>query len=133
MAVCVPIQRKKTVVCTGDLRWRISIASRALTSPSGNNVDFTETFVDVVTIWAMVESIAPFSTLNSVTVDSFPTHRFIIRYRSDVTSENFIKFDGKYYDILDVLEPDNTKDYLCLYCLETGSQSKAAAQIGQMP
>lgn len=133
MATCETIGRKKVSVCTGDLRWRVDIVTRGLAPPSGNSVDFIEGFIPVATVWAMVQPVKPFSTLNSVSVEKEPTHMFIIRYRNDVTSENFIVHDNKYYDIVRMDDLDSTKSYLRLYALETGSTTKEASKIGVRP
>lgn len=140
MANCVFIPRTKLKVCSGSLRWRIKLQTRGLTSPMGSSVDFTEGFVDVSTVWAMVApagnvgiNVKPYSTFDDVTINKDYTHIFVIRYRNDVSSEMFVEFDGHRYDIVSVVDPDMTKSYLVLNALETGSNSKEASKIGAIP
>ena len=113
----------------GDMRERITIHTRAITPPSYDSVNITETYDDGIEYWASCETLDKKKQMFSgVNIPDAATHSFIIRYDSSVTSENIISFEGEYYDILKTSNPDKRKQYLELFSKLKGDDTLAANQ-----
>jgi len=102
MATCKKLRRTLTKVCTGALNKRIQIQTRHIKPPVGNSVDYTEEFTNIITTWAMLETVTGVTIFDDTNVEQVVTHDFYIRYIPNVTFEKWILFDEKYYDILRV-------------------------------
>lgn len=126
MAVCVKIKGKKKVLCVGDLNKKIKLEARSLTAPKSGSVDLTETFIKILEPWAMVETVSGSELFNgSSTIKQF-THRFYIRYVSNVTFETWIEMDDIKYDILDVENIDESNEWLKIRANKQGSDTNSS-------
>jgi len=126
MASCSPI-------CSGDLKYRIAIQSKVLTPTNGASVDFTTTLATVATVWAKIDidkGHAFFDAMTREQQDRTATHTFTIRYRTDVSVENYILYGSKYYEILSVQELDAENQFLIVKSKLIGSSAQAAAKLG---
>ena len=113
----------------GDMRNRITLHTRALRPAGFGSASFSETYSAIDTVWAYVSTDTGQHRFNGVNIESGdqPTHLFVIRYRSDVTAETVIEFNGQYYEILPIIDPDERSLYLELPCKLAGSTGKSAA------
>lgn len=104
MAICKKIRRTNEIICSGSLNRLITIQVRELKPPTGDSVDYGEEFTTERNVWAMVEIVANETFFDHTNTERIITHNFYIRYISDVeiTSENWIKYNNQYYDIVDV-------------------------------
>ncbi len=131
MAQCQRISIKKREPCIGDLRNRIILYDRDLGANNTNDPDYDLTFTNAISVWAGVVTLADgqdvFSGVNIVAIAK---HKFIIRYRSGITSEKWIQFNSKNYDILSIEDPEERHEFLILYCNERGDSSKATNRKG---
>ncbi len=131
MATCKTISRTKTGICAGSLNRRILIQRRSLTSPDGTTVDYGSTFVDVATVWAMVETPAAYKIFDGVSLPPSAqqnplSHIFYIRYRPDVTDELCVIFKGIRYNIIRLVNLEENDDFLRLECHLAAEEDKKA-------
>lgn len=102
MANCAPIKTKASRICIGDLKDRIQIYSRSITSPLNSGVDFGESFAEPKVMYAMTETTNGETIFDATNTETVVTHNFYIRYLPNLTAEGWILFKQKYYDILNV-------------------------------
>ncbi len=110
------IIKTNSTICSGDLKKKILIQSRAITPPTDGSVDFTEVFTTLGTVWSMVKTAIGYARVqfdDSQAEDRdilHNTHDFYIRYVPWVTAEHFIVFRSERYSITQIynLDEDNT-------------------------
>lgn len=131
---CKNIGPQKPKLCVGDLNTLISIKSKALRFPVDGTYDASPAFTEVLSAWSSVEVVSPYKQWNSTGLLEFkPTHKFLIRYNASVTSAMIIEYDGTYFDIIHIEDPNMNKRYLILYTVLIGNTSAAASSIGDVP
>lgn len=126
MPKCISIKKPDRKICAGDLRDKIVIQVRTITPPATSGVDFTEAFSSDATVWSMVETKMGVEIFNGTSLKGVATHYFYIRYRADLTAESWLKFNSKYYDILDVQNLDERNEFLLLRCSLRGTTANLA-------
>lgn len=132
MSSCKYIRKKKTRVCVGSLQDLISIQSRNIETPLFNTVDFDENFDPIEInpeVYAMFESVNGVTYFDGVSTEIAVTDYIYIMYNEDVTSENWILFDNKRFDILDVVDFERRKDFMKLVCVDKGLVSREGSKI----
>lgn len=124
MANCSPIKTKPFRVCIGDLKDRIVINSRSITSPLGSGVDFGESFIDPVTTYAMIETAIGETIFDATNTEKIVTHHFYIRFLRNLTAEGWILFKEKYYDILNVENMNEEDRFMLIRACVRGTELK---------
>jgi len=94
----------------GDLRHRITLEYPKRTPDSYSSEDIVWT--TSATVWAAVWPVSAREVIDNMKSEMEVTHRFRIRYRSNVTGEMRIKFKLKYYNIVEVINKDERNIYL---------------------
>lgn len=122
MPKCSTIKGKNRSVCVGDLNKRITIKDRTLKGATLNNRVSSENFSDDVTVWAMIQTTRGDQFFDGTSLRTAVTHYFYIRYRDNVTSENFIFFNEDSYDILDVEDLDENESFLKISARKRGTE-----------
>lgn len=120
MAKCKTISNIKRGVCIGGLDRRIEIDSRNITPPSLGGVDYGELFTPIHTVWANITTEPRVTEFDNSNVERVVTHIFIIRYKSDVTAESWIRFDNKFFDIIRTENLEHRNEYLKMLCAQRG-------------
>lgn len=123
MPKCVKISRKKRTVCAGDMRDTIIIETRVITAPQSGSVDFSETFTNTETVWALIETRSGIQEFADVNLDARASHLIYIRFIADVTFQNWLTFKGKRYEILDVENLEERDEFYLLRCSPLGDQT----------
>ncbi len=131
MAKCVFIQGRKVILCSGALRNKVDIMSRDQTfSNFETDVDYDIDIVQVANVPALIETastiggfVQPF---NGVNRSANPTHNFTIRFITGVSVTNAIRFNGKFFDILGIINIDEQNSWLRIQCTERGTTTKEA-------
>lgn len=129
MSQCKDITPKKRRLCTGDLRDRIEIQSRALKPTTFSSSDYQEEFITISTVWASIQTTRGFQSFNDVgTVENNVTHKIYIRFSTEltITTENWLIFKNERYDIIDIENLEERNEFLLLYCEKKGSDSVPA-------
>jgi len=119
--------KTKNAICIGDLKHYITIQKRALKSPL--DVDFEELLTTVASVWAGVKVVGTPSIFDKTNIEEGITHKFYIRYRTDVDINNWILYDNIRYKI--TLAPKDiyfNKKYLELSCIFKGSASVKSSE-----
>ncbi len=111
----------------GDMRHRIMIHDRSITSPEFDSIDFGEDF-DGTEAWAAILSTRGKVIMDDVGRDINATHELFIRFNSGVTAETFIQDeDGRRFKILTVEPYDERGEYMRLLATERGLNEAAKA------
>jgi SPP1 family predicted phage head-tail adaptor len=84
-----------------DRRLTIQRATIVLTPPFNEPV---ETWVDVATVWAQQRPNRGAERFSAQEINGEAVMTFHIRYRSDVTVKDRIRYEGRTWNILDVRE-----------------------------
>ncbi len=124
MPKCVTLQRKRREPCIGDLDTEIVLQDRAIAAPT-TTVDFSETFTEAATVWAMVNTVRGKTVFDASNVERDVTHEFTIRFLSGVTAQTWILLNGKRINIVDVEDFEERGEWLVLRCSERGPTSQA--------
>ncbi len=131
MAICVREQRKITKVCVGSMNRKIDLLTRNLTPPidpfTGQFVS-GERFTSIATPWAMVATPKGVTVFDGVATERVVSHIFTIRFLDDITSQNWVTYKGRRYDILLVNDFEDNGLFLELSCALTGDEDKEAAK-----
>lgn len=121
---CRPIKTKPFRVCSGDLKHRITLNTRAITTPTADSVDFGEQFTLEQNVYAMIETANGETVFDQTNIEKVITHKFYIRYISNLTFEDWIVFKGKYYDILTVENLNEENRFMLLNACLRGAVLK---------
>ena len=104
----------------GELRHRVTI--QAVTDGLGTAGGPTETWADVATVWAAVESVlnrvAATEYMEAQQVEAQALTRIRIRYRAGVTPKHRVLWGTRVYNILAVNNVDERNIELHLMCRE---------------
>ncbi len=124
MPKCVKLKRKKRQVCIGDLDTVIVLQSRAITPPT-TNVDFAESFTGLATVWARMGTGRGKTSFDDSEIEVDITHEFTIRFLAGVTSETWVLFENRRFDIIDVEDLEERHEWMILRCALRGINTKA--------
>ena len=131
MAKCVKLQRTKTQVCTGNLDKLIEIYQRDIEPPLNSFIadpDYTETFTLLYTVWSMIQTPKGKVIFDDVGTEKRITNVFYTRYLPDITSQNWIVYNGRRYDIERVKNLEENNLYLEIATIIRGDDTKAASE-----
>lgn len=112
----------------------VGLYTRDLTSPAFNSQDNRQTYTLVDTLPAAAQTINGIDIFDSVEksgsdgIPSVATILFFVRYRADVTAENFLQYDGINYQILRVEPLDLRREYLKIFAASRGDLTLEAAK-----
>lgn len=101
---------------TGKLRHKIIIQQSSVTVGSGGLA--TESWTSFATIYAAVEPLTGREFFEAAAKMPSVTTRFRIRYLAGVTPGMRISYDGKYYDITNVLHINEHREEMHLMTKE---------------
>lgn len=133
MGSCKNISPTKRKVCVGALRSQVGLYSRDLTSPAYDSQDNRQTYTLVETLPAATQTVNGIDIFDGVDKsgsDGIPTTAtvlFFVRYRTDITAENFLQHDGVNFQILRVESLDLRREYLKIYAAPRGDLTLEAA------
>lgn len=103
----------------GQLKHRVRLQSR--TQAAVGTSDASDEFNTFATVWAKVVTTKGVELRGAIAAgDLSATHRFVIRYRSGVSADTSIAWQGRRYQVLDVENPDGRRELLDLLCRDIG-------------
>jgi SPP1 family predicted phage head-tail adaptor len=105
----------------------ITLQNRAITPPVFDGIDFSETFTDAAEVWALINTISGKTFFDGVGTEINITHEIYIRYDSTVTSETWIEFNGRRFDILQTEDLEERNEFMRLTCTDRGSNTASQA------
>lgn len=128
MPICVKIKGKKRWVCLGDLRNRVDIQTRTIRPPTGDGVDLGETFTTARSVFALIETTRGQEMFDGTELRRAYSHIFYIKYIPNtvltdgtrLTEQEWVKFEGRLFNIVDVEDVDERHEFLILRCAERG-------------
>ena len=123
MPKCISIKKPLRSVCIGDMRDKVTLQTRTITPPAKGGTDFTEVFNADNVVWAMVETREGKEIFDGTNLKGVATHYIYIRYIPNTTFEAWVKFNSKYYNIIDVQDLDERHEFYLLRCSERGTTS----------
>ncbi len=101
---------------SGHLRHRVTIEQ---STPAQNEYgELVESWAALVTVWGAVEPLDGREYFQVQQVQSTVTTRIRIRYRTGITPLMRVAWDGRIFDIEDVIEPKSQRRELHLMCRE---------------
>ncbi len=132
MAVCQNITPKKKKLCLSARRKKISLFRRTILAPASSQA-YSHDYESFANPFAAIETkgkgVDIFDAIETSGADGIPvvaSHIVIIKYRSNVTAEDYVRFGGNNYDILKAENIDERSQYLRLFCALRGDENKAA-------
>ena len=131
MAKCIKLTRTKTEVCIGNMNKRISIFTRAITTPidpTGFDVDYTENFTLLDQVWAMIQTPDGQTIFDGIGTEKIVSDIFYIRYIDGLTAENWITYNDNRYDIQMVENIEQNNLFQKLSCIVRGADDLAASE-----
>jgi len=120
---------KKTSLCVGDLNRKITLQNRDIQPPQFGSADFTEEFSNLKSIFAALETPTGKVVFDGLNVERVVTHVFYIRYLSSVSTETWILFKGKRFEIIKMKNLEESDSWLALMSSERGSTDLGAANV----
>ena len=109
----------------GDMRQRIYLHAREISTPVYGSIDFDEVFTGDPK-WASIKSLGGKVVFDGVGQDAIATHAIYIRYAAGVSSQKFVQStDGRRFKILNVEDYDERHDFLVLMCTDRGFNEAA--------
>lgn len=78
--------------------------------------------VDVATVWAAVEPLQGRERYAAQQVQAETSHRVTIRYRAGLNTAMRIRFQGRMFNILAIIDPEERREQLQLLCAEVTAQ-----------
>jgi len=125
----VKIRKKKRQVCIGAMDNEIQLQDRNIIPPVFGSPDFDDNFSTTATVWAAINTVDGRTFFDGVNTETPITHVFFIRFDSTVTSETWILFDLRRFDILKVEDFEERGEFMKLICIDRGLASAAATKI----
>lgn len=100
----------------GELRRQVQIQQRNSTQDSfGQRV---QTWATVATTWADIQPLSGRELETAQAVRSEVTHTVVIRYRPGVTAAMRVVYQGRYFNVLSVIDVDTRHKVMQLLCSE---------------
>lgn len=119
MTQCVRVGGRRRIVCAGDLNKRITIENRAIVPPVSGSVDFTESFSSPIDRFAAIQTTKGKTIFDGVNQrDREVSHEIFMRYESGITSESWIRYQGRRLDIIEVEDLDERHEFLRILCTD---------------
>lgn len=100
----------------GHLRHSVTLQER--TTDQDETGAQIETWADVATVWGAVEPLSGRELFTAQQVKAEVTAQITIRYRSGISATMRIVFEGRLYNILAVIDPEERHRELQLLCSE---------------
>jgi SPP1 family predicted phage head-tail adaptor len=106
-------------VRVGRLRHRVTIQAETATADAGGG--YAATWADVATVWARIEAMAGRELVLGGVIRGDASHRVTMRYRSGVSPDSRLVYDGRVFDVLSVANTEERDEVLTLMCREVVS------------
>jgi SPP1 family predicted phage head-tail adaptor len=112
----------------GDRRDLIILYSRSVTPPGFNQADAQFVYVRVDEIWAKAETVKGWSQFSGINQIDAVTHKFTIPYYVIDKNKSVIEFEGKYYNIKEVINFEERHILTELHCRLRGDKTIIAVE-----
>lgn len=112
----------------GELDSRVTLRQRI--DQSMGDFDTESTYQNVREVWAKVRQVGATTLHESAQTEQAITHYFTIRYRSGVTADYELVFNGSVYAVKRGRDLNSARRYLLLECEELGLLDKGGQMYG---
>jgi len=82
---------------------------------------FTVTWVDALAIWAAIWPVGAAETVQAAQATMIISHRIRIRYRSGLKADWRIRYAGRYFNIVSIIDPNMAHQWLDIMCKEAAA------------
>lgn len=106
----------------GKMRQRVTVQTYHDEPDADHAVDAI--YVNVATVWADVSTVSGRTEIESKQIGEAITHRVTLRYRADVTSENWLLWRGRRFRIRKVRDLEERRRFLILDCEEASAEGE---------
>lgn len=79
---------------------------------------FTEGWTPIATVWAKIEPIKAYEKFQAAQMQTPVTHKIMVRYHSGITTACRILYDGRIFDIKEVVNVDEAGAFMRLTVVE---------------
>lgn len=117
--------------CVGDLRHIATIQNRVI-SAVNDSVDYEMVFSgaipdteDSAQVWVGIKTVRGVTVFDQTNVERTISHEIVMRYRDDVTAQNWLLIDGFRYDIFQVENVNERSEWLVLQCNKRGTEDNS--------
>jgi SPP1 family predicted phage head-tail adaptor len=104
----------------GKMRHRVTIQTLIATPDADNAVE--EVYSNVATVWADVSPVSGRTEMDSKSLGERITHRVTMRYRADVTSENWILYRGLRFRVRNIQDFEERRRFMILECEDASKE-----------
>lgn len=104
----------------GELNRRITIEKKTRAADGGGGSN--STWSTFATVWARVKPMGGREIISADGKSHRLTHKVTVRFRTDITTDMRVKYNGAVMDILSSQDEDDARRWLVLNC-EEGSPS----------
>lgn len=135
MSNCARIKPKPYKICTGDLRYQITIKSRTKSAVNSTSVEPDLLLADVATAWAMQRSVNGEEIFNGTDIVAKITDEFYIRYNPSltITKTNIVACGGNLYNIEDIIPNlQGMRQFAVLRCSKRGTDSLSVNKLANL-
>lgn len=105
----------------------IDIQSRATLGATFGNSDPDQSFTTKASVKAIVQTPRGKATFDDVGLDEVVTHKFCIAWIDGITSEDWIVFKGKRYDIINDMNCCEKDEAITMFCRLRGEGEASKA------
>lgn len=128
MTVCQKIRGYRRKVCLGDLDRQIEIYERDIQSPTDQNFMMHEQEYSLkAKPWAMINTLRGVTTFDDIEISGINALEIFIRHNPLITTEDFVRIDGKNIQITSIEDLDRRKEFMRLICIDRGDADKQAS------
>lgn len=100
----------------GSLRHRVTLQQKTVTEDDLKQQ--SEVWSDITTEWARIEPLSGMEYFAAKQINVDISVRITIRYRPGIISDLRAVFDGRIFEVLSVINPDERCESLVLMCKE---------------
>lgn len=101
----------------GNLRHRVGIMRKQEVETVSSFTSMT-TYTEFARVWASIEAVKGLVRFDTKQVGEEITHKIIIRNHALITTENWLQFENRKFNIRYVRDADERHQYLELMCQE---------------
>lgn len=107
----------RAILQAGALRHRVEIVDPTLAQDTFGGTRLSQ-FTPFAVVWASVESLTGRELEAAQQVVAQVTHRITMRWMRGIRAAQNVTFDGRFFQIMDVQNPDERRHVLILLCME---------------
>jgi len=118
MPKCSVIKSKHKRINIGDMDKVIQLMNRDIQAP--DDVDYDEDFTNKSDVWALIETVTGVTKFDKTNTEQVITHYFYIYYDASITSETWIRFDERNFNIVAPENFGERNEFMKIPVYETG-------------